>query len=52
MSVAELQGGFLDLVKRLYSAEETTARRAKFKQMLKKSPHFGPRARREDLLAA
>ena len=52
MSVAELQSGFLDLVKRLYSAEETAERRTKFKQMLKKSPHFGPRARHENLLAA
>ncbi len=43
MSVAELQGGFLKLVKQLYSAEETHERRAKFKRMLKTSPHFGRR---------
>jgi radical SAM superfamily enzyme YgiQ (UPF0313 family) len=47
MSVAELQSGFLKLVKELYSAEETNARRAKFKRMLKTSPHFGWRARTE-----
>jgi radical SAM superfamily enzyme YgiQ (UPF0313 family) len=41
MSVAQLQSGFLGLVKRLYSAEETGERRAKFKRMLKTSPHFG-----------
>jgi hypothetical protein len=52
MSVAELQTGFLDLVKRLYSAEETTARRANFKRMLKASPHFGRNAVHEKLLAA
>jgi radical SAM superfamily enzyme YgiQ (UPF0313 family) len=52
MSVAELQGGFLDLVKRLYSAEETAARRANFKRMLKTSPHFGRTAAHEKLLAA
>jgi radical SAM superfamily enzyme YgiQ (UPF0313 family) len=52
LSVAELQTGFLDLVKRLYSADETTERRAKFKRMLKTSPHFGPHAHHENLLAA
>lgn len=52
MSVAELQEGFLGLVKRLYSAEETAERRGKFKRMLKNSPHFGPHARDERLLAA
>ena len=52
MSVAELQSGFLNLVKRLYSAEETAERRAKFKHMLKTSPHFGRHARHEKLLAA
>jgi hypothetical protein len=52
MSVAELQAGFLDLVKRLYSTEETTARRSNFKRMLKTSPHFGRNAVREKLLAA
>jgi radical SAM superfamily enzyme YgiQ (UPF0313 family) len=52
MSVAELQNGFLGLVKRLYSAEETAGRRAKFKKMLRGSPHFGCNARQEKLLAA
>ncbi len=52
MSVAELQSGFLGLVKRLYSAEETTDRRTKFKRMLKTSPHFGRRTHPEKLLAA
>lgn len=44
MSAAELQGGFVNLVKELYSAEETHARRANFKHRLKESPHFGGRA--------
>jgi radical SAM superfamily enzyme YgiQ (UPF0313 family) len=53
MSVAELQNGFLGLVKQLYSREETRQRRAQFKRMLKTSPHFGRRAaRREQTLAA
>jgi radical SAM superfamily enzyme YgiQ (UPF0313 family) len=52
MSVGELQHGFLDLVKRLYAAEETAERRARFKRMLKTSPNFGRRAQQEKLLAA
>jgi len=53
MSIAELQAGFLSLVKQLYSAGETQERRAHFKRMLKTSPNFGPRAaRREQALAA
>src|SRR5262249_4203174 len=44
MSIAELQNGFLSLGKRLYSEEETTARRRNFKTMLKCSPNFGRRA--------
>ena len=53
MSVSELQGGFLGLVKELYSAEETRTRRANFKRMLKTSPNFGRNVRRaEPLLAA
>ena len=44
MSLAELQGGFLGLVKELYSASETQRRRSQFKRMLKTSPHFGRRA--------
>ena len=43
MSVAELQSGFLKLVKELYSAEETAARRRRFKRMLKNSPHRNAR---------
>jgi radical SAM superfamily enzyme YgiQ (UPF0313 family) len=53
MSVAELQNGFLKLVRQLYSARETQARRANFKRRLKTSPHFGHRAARpKQLLAA
>jgi radical SAM superfamily enzyme YgiQ (UPF0313 family) len=53
MSVAELQSGFLKLVKQLYSAGETRERRNKFKRMLKTSPNFGRHAvRQEQMLAA
>jgi radical SAM superfamily enzyme YgiQ (UPF0313 family) len=54
MSVAELQAGFLGLVKQLYSAEETSERRRKFKRMLRTSPNFGrrPKAAQAPLLAA
>lgn len=52
MSIAELQSGFLKLVKELYSADETNTRRRKFKQMLKTSPHFGRRTTREKQLLA
>ena len=45
MSVAELQSGFLNLGKRLYSAEETNARRDRFKTMLRTSPNFRRRFR-------
>jgi radical SAM superfamily enzyme YgiQ (UPF0313 family) len=45
MSVAELQTGFLSLVKQLYSVEETQTRRRNFKHRLKTSPNFGARAR-------
>jgi radical SAM superfamily enzyme YgiQ (UPF0313 family) len=44
MSVADLQSGFLSLVKQLYSAEETDQRRSQFKRKLKGSPHFGRNA--------
>jgi radical SAM superfamily enzyme YgiQ (UPF0313 family) len=37
MSVAELQSGYLKLVKTLYSADETTARRRGFRTRLKQS---------------
>lgn len=54
MTVAELQKGFLHLVKRLYSADETNERRRRFKTMLKTSPNFGrrPAVRGESLVAA
>ena len=49
MSVTELQGGFLKLVKQLYSANETRRRRTGFKRMLKTSPnvrrHAAPQER-------
>jgi radical SAM superfamily enzyme YgiQ (UPF0313 family) len=41
MSVAELQSGFLKLVKQLYAAEETQTRRRNFMRALKTSPNFG-----------
>jgi len=41
MSVAELQSGFLRLVKVLYSEEETRARRSGFRQRLRRSKNFG-----------
>lgn len=40
MSVAELQSGFLHLVKELYSVMETRERRSRFKRMLKGSANF------------
>lgn len=43
MSVADLQAGFLRLVKTLYSAEETSTRRRGFKHRLKGSPNFHAR---------
>jgi len=53
ISVAELQAGFLKLVKQLYSTEETGERRRRFKRMLRTSPNFGMRALREpEALAA
>jgi len=53
LSVAELQAGFLKLVKQLYSAEETRERRAQFKRRLKTSPNFGRHAaQREQAMAA
>ena len=50
MTVAELQSGFLNLAKRLYSEEETAERRRQFKARLKQSPHFG--RRRQPAIAA
>ena len=52
MSVSELQNGFLGLVKQLYSAEETGARRHKFKSRLKVSSNFGRRPKSEALQVA
>jgi len=52
MSVAELQNGFLKLVKQLYSAEETSARRRQFRNRLKTSPNFGPRIEATEALLA
>lgn len=45
MSRAELQAGFLKLVKVLYSEEETRTRRMGFKRRLRTSPNFGNRKR-------
>lgn len=44
LTVAELQQGFLGLVKQLYSAEETATRRRGFKARLRHSPNFGRHA--------
>lgn len=52
MSRDQLQAGFLRLAKQLYSADETQSRRRNFKRVLKRSPHFGPRAARHDQLLA
>ncbi len=52
MSVAELQAGFLGLVKQLYSAGETQTRRSNFKKMLRQSPHFGRNARSNEQMQA
>jgi radical SAM superfamily enzyme YgiQ (UPF0313 family) len=40
MTVDELQNGFLMLAEELYSAEETTGRRRKFRNMLRTSANF------------
>jgi radical SAM superfamily enzyme YgiQ (UPF0313 family) len=52
MSITDLQNGFLGLVKRLYSAEETGERRRKFKNRLKASSNFGSRAKNEPFRVA
>jgi radical SAM superfamily enzyme YgiQ (UPF0313 family) len=54
MTAEQLQSGFLNLVKRIYSAEETNERRRRFRSLLKTSPNFGRRAvsGSEALLAA
>jgi hypothetical protein len=51
MTVSELQTGFLRLAQRLYSQEETTERRRKFKATLKKSARL-QRERNLEPLAA
>jgi len=48
MSVAELQSGFLALGKQLYCAEETNARRSKFRNMLRSSLNSGRRRERAE----
>ena len=45
MSVDQLQQGFLGLVKTLYSAEETSARRRGFRQQLRAAPSGAHQAR-------
>lgn len=44
MSIAELQSGFVNLARQLYSKEETGMRRRQFKTRLRSSPNF-PRKR-------
>ena len=44
MTAAELQAGFMGLVKELYSEETTRERRRNFKRRLKVSPNFGRNA--------
>ncbi len=41
MTAAELQSGFINLARQLYSTEETSERRRGFKHRLKTSPKFG-----------
>jgi radical SAM superfamily enzyme YgiQ (UPF0313 family) len=52
MSVAELQNGFLRLARQLYSAEETTERRSRFKRTLKAARVSGPKQGQPQELAA
>jgi radical SAM superfamily enzyme YgiQ (UPF0313 family) len=52
MTVAQLQEGFLNLVKQLYAAEETRSRRLNFKRRLRWSPNFGRHARQELAMAS
>ncbi|MBI5772691.1 MAG: radical SAM protein [Verrucomicrobia bacterium] len=44
MTAAELQAGFMGLVKKIYNAGETAERRRNFKRRLKFSPNFGRHA--------
>jgi len=48
LSVTELQSGFLDLVRQLYSESETQTRRRRFRRMLRTSPNFGCKLRGEE----
>jgi radical SAM superfamily enzyme YgiQ (UPF0313 family) len=49
MTVEQLHSGFLNLVKQLYSADETNERRRKFRTLWKASPNLrGRAARREE----
>lgn len=48
MSAAELQAGFMGLVKQLYNEDETKARRRAFTRRLKFSPNFGKRSHRQE----
>jgi len=52
MTVEQLQSDFINLVRRLYSAEETSERRRKFKRILKVSPDFGRAVREQRWFAA
>jgi len=52
MSAAELQQGYLNLVKTLYSADETERRRRSFRQRLKDSRKTSPAKTRREALAA
>jgi radical SAM superfamily enzyme YgiQ (UPF0313 family) len=47
MTLEQLQSGFVDLARKLYSADETNERRRKFKAMLKDSPNSGFRSRHQ-----
>jgi radical SAM superfamily enzyme YgiQ (UPF0313 family) len=46
MTIAQLQQGFLSLAKQIYSSEETSNRRRKFKRMLRTSPRMRRTAHR------
>jgi radical SAM superfamily enzyme YgiQ (UPF0313 family) len=48
MTREQLQGGFLRLVKELYSAEETAGRRRRFRQRMREAAAARPRRRRSE----
>ncbi len=52
MSVAELQSGFLHLVKQLYSESDTQTRRRRFRRMLRTSPNFTRKSQSNEALLA